>query len=416
MNKEPLLDDFIDLDFSGDRVPKSTGNQTDYGKGLMFDDDDFESLEARASRAKYEGEEDDEETDDDEVKTGSKEDADDEESKSQQTKGHKDESSKSDKAPEDDDTDEDDEESEDDDYVVSEGVEAEIPSLLKFLQSQKVLDLPEGFKPEHSLDSFVEAMEYNLEQLQTKARDSFLSSLPEEVVSLVKFTIANKGATIDDYIEEYNNSIGNVAGGIDLTNADLEDEDQQRKIYKYYLKATTKYSDDKINKQIDLLEKNSELYFEAKEALTELITMEAEAKKQFDKQQTELMNDRLKKEKEERQNYINTIKSNENIPTERKQKVQNFIINKVTLSNGMQVNGLVKALNELGKNPEHVVQLADILLDYDPNKGLDLNRFVALGKSQKTKEIKKQLDDTTRDRKIGGRRGSRATKGFDWEK
>lgn len=409
-----MLDDFINLDFSGDRTPKGTGNQTDYNSSALFDDDDFEALEMRANKAK--NDDIDDEDDDKEVDDSSKDTEDETNQKSPKTSKKEEQKSDDKSTQEDDDSNEDDEESEDDDYIVPEGVEAEIPSLLKFLNSQKVLELPQDFKPEHSLDSLVEVMEYNLEQLETKARDSFISSLPEEVVSLVKFTIANKGATIDDYIEEYNNSIGSLTGGIDLTQVNLEDEDDQKKIYKYYLKATTKYSDEKINKQIDLLDKSSELYFEAKEALGELISMEAEAKKEFDKQQTKLMNERLQKEKEERQQYINTIKSNENIPNERKQKIQNFIVNKVTMSNGMQVNGLVRALNELGKNPEHVVQLADLLLDYDPSKGIDLNRFVAMGKSQKTKEIKKQLDDTIKDRKIGGRKGSRANRAFDWEK
>jgi hypothetical protein len=414
MTKEPLFDDFINLEMAGDKTIANAGNQQDYNKSPLYDDDDFESLEFRANRALSEDDPDEDE-EDTEVGTPeddtSKEDNDDKKSKTTKTSSKKEEDDE-----QEDEEDEEDNEEEEYNYTPSESVETEIPSLLKFLSSEKVLELPKDFKPEHSLDSLVEVMEYNMGKLQDKARESFISSLPEEVVSLVKYTLANKNASIDDYLEEFGDYTSVTNNTLDLTRVNIEDEDQQKAVYKYYLKATTKYSDEKINKQIDLLDKNAELYFEAKEALNELITMEAQARKEFDKKQDELMKDRLQREKDERQQYINTIKSNENIPNDRKQKLQNFIINKMTVGNGMQVNGLVKALNDLGKNPDHVVQLADLLLDYDPKKGINLDRFISMGKSQKTKEIKKQLDDTTRDRKIGGRRGSRATKGFDWEK
>jgi hypothetical protein len=44
-------------------------------------------------------------------------------------------------------------------------------------------------------------------------------------------------------------------------------------------------------------------------------------------------------------------------------------------------------------NPNHIVQLADILYDYDFQKGIQTERFIKQGKTQQVQSLKERLDN-----------------------
>lgn len=398
------FDDFVELGFSAadfeDVDPSELNDDDSTKKGLPADNVFFNFEEEEAKLLKIANELEEEEK--------------------------KDKKSAKQSEDEDEEEDDDDEEKAKDDVKAKTAVALDfsiesdkLSNLVDYLKTSNLIKLNDDFKVEEdsTLEEFFEnLMLANEENIIKEAKDSLFSSLPEDWKLAVKFGLTNKGASFNDFIDQYNETISATKGELDLAEIDLEEEEQQEILYKHYLKNTTKYSDDKIKKQIEFLKKNGELYGEAKEALTELVALEAQAKIDFDRYQEEVRTQTEAFEKQFRNSVTEAIKNSKEIEPERAKKIANFVNNKIKLESGVETNLLWKTVMEIGQKPEHLVQLADLVLDYDSKKGFNVERFIALGKTQKTKEVIKQIDDSSKNKSPGGNPRQRSKAQFDWEK
>jgi hypothetical protein len=50
-------------------------------------------------------------------------------------------------------------------------------------------------------------------------------------------------------------------------------------------------------------------------------------------------------------------------------------------------------LRQIGQNKEHLVQLADLIAEYDPKKGLQLDRVVQQASTTSTKKARKRIEE-----------------------
>lgn len=400
------FDKFVELAFSGDDVSQ-TGNQN------FFDDDDVidNTLEVN-SPFDYDKIEK-------ELLKKAKE-IDEEEKNNNSNRKQEKEEQKNDDEDDDDNKNNDENEDEDDDEKIDKVEIDEDQSNLffQYLTSENFIDLPKEFKSSGNLKQDLETLlDEKFNSLKEEAKNKFLEVLPEDYRLAAKFAIANPGKSLSDYADFYNANISATQGEFDLENISLEKEEDQIKLYETYLKLTTKYSPDKIKKQIKILSDNGELYAEAKDALTELITIEAQAKLDFEKAQEESIKDKEKQEKEFRNKLVDLLNKDEELGVERKKKIQALINNKITLENGVQTNGFWHTILKLSNNSQHLIQLADLLIDYSPEKGINIDRLIALGKKQQLVEVQKKIDNAAgASKKDSGSSRRPKTTQFDWEK
>jgi len=126
----------------------------------------------------------------------------------------------------------------------------EVENLVEFLKNNKWINTSEDFKIEEGdsvTDVFSKLFEENSVQTMKAAQISFLDSLSEDMKLAAKYSLVNKGATFNDFIDYYNNNISVSNGELDLAQVNLEEEQDQINVFKHYLKQTTQYSDDKIS-------------------------------------------------------------------------------------------------------------------------------------------------------------------------
>jgi hypothetical protein len=98
----------------------------------------------------------------------------------------------------------------------------------------------------------------------TEGIEDYKNSLPEELKHIVENYEA--GVSLRDLIELQSNEVELDS----ITSEDLEDKDLQKRVYTQYLKSTTRFSDSKIEKEINKLDDLDELGDESKNALEEL--------------------------------------------------------------------------------------------------------------------------------------------------
>jgi len=94
--------------------------------------------------------------------------------------------------------------------------------------------------------------------------EDYKNSLPDAVRSLIQNY--EDGVPLRDLIELQSNETELDS----ITEDDLEDKDLQKRVYAQYLRSTTKFTDAKIEKEINKLDDLDELGEEAKNALEEL--------------------------------------------------------------------------------------------------------------------------------------------------
>lgn len=163
-------------------------------------------------------------------------------------------------------------------------------SLSDFLKNEGIVE-DEFDSPEAMRETFKKVIDSNI--------DDWKSSLPEEIHRLIE----NYQAGVP-----FNKLLDIASREIELDNIEedilVEDLDLQRKIAEEYLKATTKFSDARIRKEINSKEDHNELEDFSKEgleSLKELNKQEVEANKRAAKEMEALQ----KQERVEQLNFLN---------------------------------------------------------------------------------------------------------------
>lgn len=266
----------------------------------------------------------------------------------------------------------------------------------KFLVENNVFTAPEGFEFDGTPEKLEEAIEITRNQLAEQAFNALWSKLPQDYQAALRHGLAG-GNNIRDFVSRYSPSL-------DYNNIDLNSVDTQKEVLREYYKKTTKYDDDKINRFIARLEVSDDLLPEAEDAveyLKENLKEEQERLLQEQEQQRIAQEQAME---EARQNVIKTIQELPEINSRRKNSLQAFIYNPITRGDRTDTD-LNRAIANIQANPSHFVQLADILMDYNPEKGFDLSRFEKRGESSAATKFQKKLEESLSDVTSAVRRG-----------
>lgn len=218
----------------------------------------------------------------------------------------------------------------------------------------------------------------------TEGVEDYKNSLPEALKSII--SNYEEGVPLRDLIELQSNEVELDS----ITEEDLEDKDLQKRVYTQYLKSTTKFSDSKIEKEINKLDDLDELSDEAKNALEELKELTkaekdraiAEAKAEraaYEKAQKEQL-EQLKKEVEGTQEIIPGVKLNQ------KEQVTLFKQMTTPVAFDRQGNPISKVQEVRAKDPV----LFEKTLNYLVMKGVfekDYSLFKTVEAKAKTKTI-----------------------------
>jgi hypothetical protein len=273
--------------------------------------------------------------------------------------------------------------------------DGEIPkAYYEFLQKNNVLFVDDEFKFDGTPESLETALTKTKENLAVQAINALWTKLSPEFQAALKYNL-DGGTDFGKFAETYGKPT-------DLSKYDLKKIEDQKAVVAQYYKLTSNYTDERINKFINKLIETEDLYDEAEEAADYI-------KKHEDAQRAKLLEEteknrfaREKAQEEWRNSVVDTMKEL-GIPDARKSKVQAFLLNPVQKGNVVSTD-FERTLTAIFSNPQHYVQLADLLYNYDPKKGLDLSRFVDKNKTQSTSKFQQELEEAlkTSGRSRGG--------------
>lgn len=250
----------------------------------------------------------------------------------------------------------------------------------EFLREQAVLNLPEDFEFDGSPEKVEEALLLTKERTKEQIKQSMLAQVSPELHPALEY-ILDGGKSLQDVIAAYNEP--------DFDNADLDNEEHQRAILFEYYSQTSNYTPEKINKIIDRLSPE-DLADEARETVDELKQLAAERKATLAQQaklEREAEQARIQKETEKLTSLIDESKS---FDEARKNRLKTFMF--VPVNNGQtRATQLATTMQQVTSNPEHLIQLADILADYNPKSGFSMDRIKKQLKTQTNQSFKDYL-------------------------
>ena len=259
-----------------------------------------------------------------------------------------------------------------------------------FLTEEGILQPNEDFVFDGSDESLEEAYVQTRSNQKVSALQEVWNVLPEEFKGPLEFAISG-GTSLDEYLEVFHNKES-------FDDLDLSETTSQRKVVSKYLTLTTKMSPELIKKKIDRMEDGGILEEEATDVLPEL---QDYTQKEQERVLNEKKDAKIKAHQttlDKRDSIQDVITNADFIPKARKNKVKAFIFNEVKKGNVIDTQ-YSRVLDSIYSNPEHLAQLADVLLEYDDKKGLQLDRFIKKGKTAAVSSFSKRLNKRTSDPK-----------------
>jgi hypothetical protein len=293
----------------------------------------------------------------------------------------------------------------------SEGEEpSQISMVFDVMSKSGILNLPDDFKFDGSVEKLAEALELTEQNMQIKVAQNLWERLPENFRTLLEYGLSG-GTDINSFKEVVNNQV-------DLSKVNLEKEEDQRAIVEAYLKKTTKLTQDKINKRVRVLYESDLLEDEASENLKELQAIQEEEKKNLVQQ--ELERKKLEQEEIERAYTVfSDVTSKLDVNEERKKQIMKAVWETSNKYDGKNKISYVEHIDEqIRNNPEHFAQLVNIYLDYDPKVGF---KNVGKGNKSAATAAAKNLRDTLQDLLNGNKvvqavsNPTKGSSGFDFE-
>lgn len=282
---------------------------------------------------------------------------------------------------------------------------SQLTNYYEILKETNLISVPDDFEFDGTEESLEKAFEITRQSNEMAAAQSLWERLPEDFKPLIQYALKG-GTSLQDYVDAYSNP---------LEKLDASTTEGQRKIMLTYYKTTSKASDEKIGKMINRLEDDGDLETEALETLQELNELRAQ-------QQHELLEQAEKDAADRRLRAAQQVQAlNESIEKfpdpVRQSKIKAFFFNAVEKPQGGKSTEFDLVLSSIKDNPQHLVQLADIFLEYDPKAGFNLERYIKQGKTQATKKLSTLLEDKLNSKsKVKGTGSESQTKdNFDWK-
>jgi hypothetical protein len=266
-----------------------------------------------------------------------------------------------------------------------------------FMKESNLLMVPDDFEFDGSSEKLEEAHEKTLATMQELAYGAIMQRLPEEVQGLLQYAI--KGGTDYESFLKRGEAFN------------TETEEGQIAIIKHYYKNNVKWDDAKIERYLTKSDV-SDIAQEAEDIKRELEESSSEQRKAKIAEQEALERASIEQQKAVQTKIVDTIGKAGFIEEPRKQPLKNFIFNAVRKEDG-KATDFQRALNQIQTNPEHLIQLADLLMDYDKKDGLKYQRFESKAITRVNKDLKAKLEQTVA-KKIGSI--GNTTKEIDWSK
>jgi hypothetical protein len=258
----------------------------------------------------------------------------------------------------------------------------------EFLKSNNLLLVDETFEYDGSEEQLAEAKNQTIHNYQKLALDAIMDNLPEDFKNILTYTL--QGGT------DYKKFLETPAFD------DTTIEGQSEIIASYY-KNEMQWSKDKIDKFISKMDEEeiAEEALELKEKIKEKqsILVQKAIEQQVEAQKQDEI-ERAKKVQE----ITASIETAGFVDVKRKSPLKNFIFNPVRKSDGMH-SEFQRVLSSIQNNPSHLIQLADLLMDYDKAKGLAYERFEKKAETKLTQSLKENLNKTIK-AKVGQIKGS----------
>lgn len=277
-----------------------------------------------------------------------------------------------------------------------------------YLKEYNIIDVPEDFEFDGSVEGINQALEITKQSQYQQIASNIWNNLPEDFRPLLAYGL-NGGTSLQAYLEAYS--------PMDYDSMDVDDPiSQQRVIKEYYKTINPKYSEEKIDKMISRLMEIGDPKEEAEDALNYLKTLKTERQQNLLASLEAEREAQAKAAEEESKRLTELIDSSKTYDSLRKGRLKNFILNPIKVDNRMTTE-FSRSLDEILENPEHLIQLADILADYDSRKGFNFERLKKQLKTDSVKNFKdllqSKLDTKT---KVKGGTQKETREDFDWDK
>lgn len=274
------------------------------------------------------------------------------------------------------------------------------------LKDTGILILPEDYKFEPTEEGLKSALEASKEMIWQEVAKEREANLDPTGKALLEYLSEGNGRDIEGFISLYSQP--------DFSKLTIEedDDDLQENIMRVYLKNTTKYSEEKIEKEIAKYKLDNETYTRSTEALQELAEMQEMQKKEFLENSKRQEENRIKELDEARKMFSKTIQSSKDIKgipfsPEDSVVLTDAIFKPIKDNEGNVTTKFNQKLMSALNDPSKTAILAKILeKDFD---------FTFMQRDVKTKvnsDLKSKLEKS-----IKTRTGTSVTSksGFDWD-
>jgi hypothetical protein len=289
------------------------------------------------------------------------------------------------------------------DIDTEESSQTSVDPLFDYLKSNALIEVDDDFEYDGTEEGLQKALETTKIKRESRTTDELLGKLPPDFQALLEYGL-NGGNSLQEYLDAY--------GSTDVSTLDLEDENNQETVLRQNWKQTSTFSDTKIDSMIEKLKKTGDLKEAAEEAAAELVELKESRKAKLIADQKE----RIKEEQETIQNRAKEFNQKfEEYKTTPERKIKIESIFKQDTSGEVKFN---KIIRDVKSNYEHLLQLADLLVDYDSTKGFNLDRFTKKVESEKVKGLRDILESKIKDSKtqVKGSAVKPTNDDFDFEK
>lgn len=271
------------------------------------------------------------------------------------------------------------------------------------LKEYGVLDLPEDYEFDGNIE---DTLSISDKRKSERIANSIWEKLPDDFKPLLTYGLKG-GNSLQEYLKAY--------APVDYDELDTaKPADAKRIMYDYY-QETSNYSPEKINNFIARLEKTDSLEEAAREAREDLKDLVEQRKAELLENVNKENEEKAKLVQAQTEQLTKAINDFQGIETQRKDRLKSFIFSSVKTDAG-STTAFNKTIQDIFNNPEHVVQLADILADYHSAKGFDFERIKKRLKTETTRTFKEllnsKLDSKTQ---VKGSPKRSIKEDFDWD-
>lgn len=254
-----------------------------------------------------------------------------------------------------------------------------VKGIYEYLREQQLLAVPDDFEFNPSEEGLKEALEKTKENLYS----SFLEEVPPEGKELLEY-YRSGGRDIQEFMAMQQEP--------DYESIAVEDEDIAKAIIYNYYKATTAFSDQRIEKELQRLEENQELLEIAEESRQELQKIQTHRKAQLI-EENKLRKEEQKKALEEAKQKVSKVVKAKNIrgiQIEEKEgeALMQSIFTPIKTKDGSVTTTLMMRLMQALSDPEEILILSKLA-----SQDFKMDFLLPAAKVKANKDLTQKLKD-----------------------